>query len=485
MREYARAARPASAHHPRAGAHAVAVEPLARPRDAGVRARRAEADRQPAQRDRGDDRDARRALPRIVPRGMREAIARALANEDRELAETRWSDARSSLGPQRALGRRSLGSRLVDSRSVARALARPRVAFAPIERIGGATGWYYGDWLWRLRGVLDLLVGGAGMRRGRRDPVGIRSATRSTSGAWRRFERDRLLRLRRRDEGARARVAAVRGRPDGDGRLVDPADGRLRAGRGRRPRVLVRALADARAHLRRHAPADRRRLGRHLTADPPSAGSGASPWRGPPCYSALIIVSLNRGGARLGHWRDASAANGGAGNRPHRRIPDSLRGRNHGNHALLEADLDELARNGRAPVESADAATASCTPTPSRRSRTRIQLGEITSGRLEDVPHDQLGAPAAGDGVEEVGGRDQHQTSIGTRDSDCLSRSLESLACHRCHTRRSETESLSSRAFLCGSLGLDHPSSEAAPWASAFKTAGEVAGLLDLTPSRV
>ena len=39
-----------------------------------------------------------------------------------------------------------------------------------MERIGGTTGWYYGQWLWRLRGWLDILVGGVGMRRGRRDP---------------------------------------------------------------------------------------------------------------------------------------------------------------------------------------------------------------------------------------------------------------------------------------------------------------------------
>ncbi len=53
----------------------------------------------------------------------------------------------------------------------------PEQAFAPIARIGGRTGWYYGDWLWRLRGFLDLLVGGVGVRRGRRDP--------DTAGAWR------------------------------------------------------------------------------------------------------------------------------------------------------------------------------------------------------------------------------------------------------------------------------------------------------------
>ena len=36
-----------------------------------------------------------------------------------------------------------------------------------IWRIGGKNGWYYGNWLWRIRGYLDKLVGGVGLRRGR------------------------------------------------------------------------------------------------------------------------------------------------------------------------------------------------------------------------------------------------------------------------------------------------------------------------------
>jgi hypothetical protein len=43
-------------------------------------------------------------------------------------------------------------------------------AFAPIQRIGGPTGWYAADWFWALRGLLDRLRGGPGRRRGRRDP---------------------------------------------------------------------------------------------------------------------------------------------------------------------------------------------------------------------------------------------------------------------------------------------------------------------------
>ena len=105
----------------------------------------------------------------IRPRGLREAIERALGNEDREFAETRWSDALSSSGRAPTWGGVRLGGRIVDSRA-ARVDGPPELAFAPIRRIGGETGWYAAKLLWRLRGFLDLLVGGVGLRRGRRDP---------------------------------------------------------------------------------------------------------------------------------------------------------------------------------------------------------------------------------------------------------------------------------------------------------------------------
>ncbi|RZK41807.1 MAG: SDR family oxidoreductase [Pedobacter sp.] len=46
----------------------------------------------------------------------------------------------------------------------------PAHALDRIFSIGGATGWYYGDWLWDFRGFLDRLFGGVGLRRGRRNP---------------------------------------------------------------------------------------------------------------------------------------------------------------------------------------------------------------------------------------------------------------------------------------------------------------------------
>lgn len=134
-------------------------------------------------------------FPEIAPCDMRTAIAQALANEDREVAETRWSDARSSLGSAQPWGGVTRGSRLVDSRTVHVPL-EPLEAFRPVEEIGGDAGWYYGTWLWRLRGFLDLLAGGAGMRRGRRDPRALRAGDALDFWRVEAIERGRLLRLR-------------------------------------------------------------------------------------------------------------------------------------------------------------------------------------------------------------------------------------------------------------------------------------------------
>lgn len=131
----------------------------------------------------------------LRPRGYREAIARALSNEERETVETRRSDAFSVAGRSSWLPGPSMEGRLVDAR-VREVAVSPAQAFTPIRRIGGSAGWYYGNALWRLRGLLDLLVGGVGRRRGRRDPE--TPAVGSALDFWRveAYEPDRLLRLR-------------------------------------------------------------------------------------------------------------------------------------------------------------------------------------------------------------------------------------------------------------------------------------------------
>jgi uncharacterized protein YbjT (DUF2867 family) len=130
----------------------------------------------------------------VKPKCLREAIERALHNEDREFAETRWSDARSSGGKTPSWGGVLFGTRLVDSRTLS-VSASPASAFAPIRRIGGANGWYFADVLWWLRGFLDLLVGGVGMRRGRRDAETLTAGDALDFWRVEAFEPDRRLSL--------------------------------------------------------------------------------------------------------------------------------------------------------------------------------------------------------------------------------------------------------------------------------------------------
>jgi hypothetical protein len=130
----------------------------------------------------------------ITPVGLREAIGRAMRHEDRAFALTRWSDARSSGGATLLPGDSRAGGKLIDRRRAHVAVDADR-AFAPIRRIGGEHGWYFGTWLWRIRGAIDLLMGGVGMRRGRRDAEA--PAVGDTLDFWRveAYEPGRRLRL--------------------------------------------------------------------------------------------------------------------------------------------------------------------------------------------------------------------------------------------------------------------------------------------------
>ena len=74
--------------------------------------------------------------------------------------------------------------------------APPDAVFRAVCNIGGRHGWYAADWLWKVRGWMDLLVGGPGLRRGRRDPEMVRygEALDFWRVVW--YEWDRRLALR-------------------------------------------------------------------------------------------------------------------------------------------------------------------------------------------------------------------------------------------------------------------------------------------------
>ena len=133
-------------------------------------------------------------ITRILPQKLltvREAIRAALTQIAEHRVETYWSMAGAIPGDPDWAG----GAVFRDERQLP--IAAPDWAvFRAICRIGGGHGWYAADWLWRIRGWMDMLVGGPGLRRGRRDPeqVGYGEAL----DFWRvvGIERDRYLALR-------------------------------------------------------------------------------------------------------------------------------------------------------------------------------------------------------------------------------------------------------------------------------------------------
>jgi uncharacterized protein YbjT (DUF2867 family) len=122
---------------------------------------------------------------------FREAAAIALAEEGAGPLPSRWTSA--ALRRSERLG--TSGVVLRDER-VRSSRASPEALFRAVERIGGATGWYYGNGLWRLRGMLDRMFGGVGLRRGRRHPEEI--VPGDAVDFWRveEYVPGRLLRLR-------------------------------------------------------------------------------------------------------------------------------------------------------------------------------------------------------------------------------------------------------------------------------------------------
>ena len=114
----------------------------------------------------------------IIPQKLlscREAIRMALDRIKQQQVQTCWMDAGKLLEPEWAhCGDADwAGGTIMQCGYRARLQATPEEVWQPVSRIGGKTGWYFGNFLWRLRGAMDRLVGGVGLRRGRRHPVDL------------------------------------------------------------------------------------------------------------------------------------------------------------------------------------------------------------------------------------------------------------------------------------------------------------------------
>jgi uncharacterized protein YbjT (DUF2867 family) len=114
-------------------------------------------------------------IQEIIPQKLMiicESINRAIQKDSLKIVDTRWTDA-GEIKPPEWLYKGDApysGGTLLQGGYKMTIDCTPEEIWNVISRIGGYNGWYYGDSLWKIRGWLDDLAGGVGLRRGRRDP---------------------------------------------------------------------------------------------------------------------------------------------------------------------------------------------------------------------------------------------------------------------------------------------------------------------------
>jgi len=142
------------------------------------------------------DRRARRLFPGIEPLDYAASVERALASLEEGRVETAWSDALvTTQGDRPPVVLTSREGLVIERRQRVVAVA-PGHVYRAFASLGGDRGWLCMNWAWQLRGLLDRLAGGVGMRRGRRHPYDLR--TGDAVDFWRveAVEADHLVRLR-------------------------------------------------------------------------------------------------------------------------------------------------------------------------------------------------------------------------------------------------------------------------------------------------
>ena len=126
--------------------------------------------------------DPAKSIDHLIPQPaeglltVTQAIELALTKTVNNSVDTRWSDAAFPTAPwQKAQSDPEWAGELTlrDHRERTTDVSLKYI-WEEIESIGGEHGWFGSDWLWYLRGLLDRMVGGVGLRRGRRDPKLLR-----------------------------------------------------------------------------------------------------------------------------------------------------------------------------------------------------------------------------------------------------------------------------------------------------------------------
>jgi uncharacterized protein YbjT (DUF2867 family) len=142
------------------------------------------------------DDSALRLFPEIKPLDYGTAVRLALALLETHGLETMWSDALTSSQGNRTPTTLTTREGLIIERRQQLVSATADSVYHSFAKLGGKRGWLYMDWAWQIRGMMDRICGGVGMRRGRRDPDELRVG--DSLDFWRveLVEPGKLIRLR-------------------------------------------------------------------------------------------------------------------------------------------------------------------------------------------------------------------------------------------------------------------------------------------------
>ncbi len=140
----------------------------------------------------GDTAQTEKVMPDIKPIPYRRAVELALAKIQSGNVETRWSGA---LGGDATFDLVDWEGTIREVRSL-RVATSPEAVFNAFTRLGGEKGWLVWQWAWHLRGMIDKLVGGPGLRRGRRHPQDLYPGEALDFWRVEAVEKPSLLRLR-------------------------------------------------------------------------------------------------------------------------------------------------------------------------------------------------------------------------------------------------------------------------------------------------
>jgi uncharacterized protein YbjT (DUF2867 family) len=142
------------------------------------------------------DNSAESIFPNIKPMNYEEAVTLALEQLQVSHMESSWSDSlSSSLGDRQSVALKTYEGMIIERRQQF-VSASPEQIFEQFSKLGGEYGWLYMNWAWRVRGVIDRLVGGVGFRRGRRHPREVRVGDALDFWRVEEVQKYHLLRLR-------------------------------------------------------------------------------------------------------------------------------------------------------------------------------------------------------------------------------------------------------------------------------------------------